>query len=932
LSKSVGKLILFRIEDLQDPNTNINSTGANPNVNALNDGYLDETNTRYKIIRNLTNYYKVIDGKLTSPLRYWNIKTIHDSQLGVKFQRWQAGSPNLFEYEPVDNPKGIDYSEWSFLNHNLSVQRPLTTTADKVDSASNANFSKYGFDDEISITPIYNFYLKKYEDFFTKLNTSAILGAPEKMIPNYYYSMLFLQTLKLNLDQYELAQQCVNLAGYKNGIGLDEFLKLTTRALWEESYKFKNLRQELIEEKRFVEERNSVVMLTSDFYKTYNDQIEIQKNVFPYCVEIKIPVIKDGTVFRDIFKELNIYDDIQYQVAIALKVLSGFEKISVHSKGLDRTGDVVFNNLAKRYNIYKLLSEVTPNIAGDPESGGMKTEWQIDMGTMHPSLLEFSLDLFSLLEGETSTYRDADLDSYPHAHLLDQNLNWINVSNVGARQFLRLHIGDDSSLEIKNSFLKMLAFPAAADMTWEEETAWSKLKGHIAKYKSPLVFFGKEKEKNSYIASIAAAKLTIILDKLLEKIKLNSAAVFRNEENYSEILFFEIEKYDKNPRANSWVPAGKGANPVLPIQRFLLPNDPDFNEVKYLDSQIKYMKFYWYRIYAHTLSFGNRLQRETARGPGNIWWDYDNQLDVKLVRVPYYNVDRLDTENSLPTIVSDAPPLPPNLSYFPYKNVSNKIGFWFNVQLGELKMRPVIELNTGKQIFNMNNYMHSRYLAATLEGTGSPNWDREILYKTDDYGGVFEIFRTTERPNTYEDFRDKKIATVDVIGAKTFVDDIVPNQDYYYTFRSVDVHNLPSNPTPVYHFKMITHNDAPEANAVRIGSDSAQPVLFSEIINLGDNYEKKRTQRSFKKYLLIEPSLKQSFLDFKESKFDQEGGITTALDVGKASHPLKLGNAEEQLFGKRFKIRITSKQTGRKLDINVHFKNPEIKEIISDTD
>ena len=131
---------------------------------------------------------------------------------------------------------------------------------------------------------------------------------------------------------------------------------------------------------------------------------------------------------------------------------------------------------------------------------------------------------------------------------------------------------------------------------------------------------------------------------------------------------------------------------------------------------------------------------------------------------------------------------------------------------------------------------------------------------------------------------------------------------------------------------MITHNDAPEANAVRIGSDSAQPVLFSEIINLGDNYEKKRTQRSFKKYLLIEPSLKQSFLDFKESKFDQEGGITTALDVGKASHPLKLGNAEEQLFGKRFKIRITSKQTGRKLDINVHFKNPEIKEIISDTD
>jgi hypothetical protein len=139
---------------------------------------------------------------------------------------------------------------------------------------------------------------------------------------------------------------------------------------------------------------------------------------------------------------------------------------------------------------------------------------------------------------------------------------------------------------------------------------------------------------------------------------------------------------------------------------------------------------------------------------------------------------------------------------------------------------------------------------------------------------------------------------------------------------------MPSNPSPVYHMKMITHNDIPEADSVHIGTSGGQPVLFSEIIYLQDNYEKKIDNKSFKKYLLLEPSLRQTFLSF--DNFDTDGGIENKDDVINKFKDLEFGNSKEKLFDKKFKLRITSKQTGRKVDVNVHFKSPKVYEAEED--
>lgn len=877
------------------------------------EGFIASTSgiSRDKIFRNLTFKYNIEDGQLVSEKNLLNVENItqYDHNT-LSFVPDTLNLPNGLPFFVEENKFGINPSPWFFSNHNLSVQRPLTTTVNKIiNQDTSNNFAKYGFDNEIRIIPTYNFYLKEYEEFFNTYTNPDSNLAPEKVIPNYYYTLLFLRSLKSS-NESPLILNFVHQAGQQKGlVTLDAFLKTVALQTLPFELTVAGLREELVYEVDETLERNSVVMLTSDFYKSYNNDIEIQKNLFPYHIEIDIPVVKGGTVFRDVFKQTNLYDDLQYTSAMALKVLSLLELKQNESGGLGAQIKLYLQDLNKQYDIYKLLNE-------EASDDNVKTQWE----KSSMPVAEFPFHLDRLLSLGLPNYTLEDLD-YPFE--LENNKNVVDVSNVGARQRI---------FQVNKNVGPLAAGLALADI-FQASTNQSikdileNLFTPDSTFTAPLVFFGTEKEKNNYISSISFTKLREIIGLILQKAQLNAASVFNNKENYSEILFFEVVKYDRQP-----------VGITTPVQRFLLPNDPDFDEVKYFDSQVKYNKFYWYQIYAHTLSVGNRLERNSMEE--GFKWKYNNELSVKLLRVPYYNIEGIDLlENDipgnsvLPTIISDAPPLPPDVTFFPYKNVSNKIAFWFNVQLGELMMKPVgfTSLNTSEQMVNLANYLTSLSLLGDVE-LSPVIQENEILYKTDDFGGVFEIFRTTERPDSYLDFEDKKIATVDVIGAKTFIDDIIPNQDYYYTFRAVDVHNLPSNPSPVYHFKMITHNDAPEANSTRIGSDGAQPVLFSEIINLDDNYEKKIAERSFKKYLLIEPSLKQSFLDFKESQFDQEGGVNTALDVNKANTSLALGNAEVKLFGKKFKIRITSKQTGRMLDVNVHFKNPEIKEIISDTD
>jgi hypothetical protein len=911
LSKSIGKLVLFRKEDLTDKDTNIGDTWKD----SENRAYLNwgTQAAKKEILRNQTYNYEIVDGALTNDgLMYkWlgEIKSITPVtkqnknvvifQQNVETKKWI----NYINLSPEfkANPKGINSSEYNFVNHNLALGRPLMSNANKHNKESGLDTSAYGFDDQIIIDPVYNFYLKRYEEYFRYLESSNYL--PEKVIPNFYHTMLFRPHLEEPPWSSDWESNGIfGLHLHVNTKDVSSFLKSITETIKNPKYGNTKFANEYKSERRFpfqgdgsvLQERNSFVVLTSDFFKEFNSLIKTQENVYPYYNKISIPTIKEGTAFREFFKKYGCYEDLQFSIASSLKLL---QHLRQHA-GPQAVKDKV-ESVKKKYDVYKLSAKevdqphVIYGTTIDKFTGEkihnapikvvsnkvLKSEWSIDKDT----------DIYEFNFMETYEKNGTRYTWLPGLKFHDwTGKSWDNSNPFGKISYMNLkgHLHIPRAAKILNDMdIKDPTMEAQLYLTTYNETA-------------PLMFHGPPSIKNpSPLALALKSNTEDLFEKLIDVMQLTAKSVLNNKQNYSEILYFEIAKYDHEPKEDS-----------VPFQTFILPNDQELEVVDYIDSQIKYEKKYFYQIYAHTISVGNNMKRNQLNAKGKApMWKYDNFPDVKILRVPYYNTG----SDAVGTINIDSPPMPPNIFFFPYKNVSDKIGFWFNVQMGEAKMKPVTSLLTQKQWVQMMNY-------STKTGDFNQLW-KSLLYKTDDYGGQFEIYRITKRPEKYADFKNAKIATVDVIGAKTLIDNIKPNQDYYYIFRSIDVHGMPSNPTPVYHMKMITHNDVPEADSVHIGTSGDQPVLFNEIIYLNDNYEEKIDNKSFKKYLLIEPSLRQTFLNF--DTFDENW---TSEDVLNLSEQLEFGNSEDKLFGKKFKIRVTSKQTGRKLDVNVNFKSPDI--------
>ena len=71
----------------------------------------------------------------------------------------------------------------------------------------------------------------------------------------------------------------------------------------------------------------------------------------------------------------------------------------------------------------------------------------------------------------------------------------------------------------------------------------------------------------------------------------------------------------------------------------------------------------------------------------------------------------------------------------------------------------------------------------------------------------------------------------------------------------------------------------------------------------------------------IVPRIKQAYVNETASGLVNADGSPNNV-IGNTG--IVLGIEDESLFGKKFKIRLTSKSTGKKLDINVDFKTKRV--------
>lgn len=347
----------------------------------------------------------------------------------------------------------------------------------------------------------------------------------------------------------------------------------------------------------------------------------------------------------------------------------------------------------------------------------------------------------------------------------------------------------------------------------------------------------------------------------------------------SETVFYRIEKTNTE------------TGEVL--QNFWLPNSNEIEVFRFIDTQVKYNKKYTYKIYAYQFVIGNKYSYDLVDIK-------DKSAEVQVEFEP--SVQLIETLfHEFTGRIMDSPPMSPDVTVIPYKAINNQILFNFQNQTGQLELKPIIIESTDQDIID------------ELRESQMKEEDEFLTYRADESAHAYEIFRADKLPRTWRDFENRRVALVhtDVnpvspqkASAASFIDNVLPNKKYFYTFRTIDNHGHISNPTAIYQIILFDNDGA------------VYPEV--KIVDFDKQEKQKTTVKTGKRFVRIAPALNQIIVNELNSGLIENGERVNSV-LGKKN--ISLGVADEALWKKRFKVRLTSKKTGRKIDINVSFKN-----------
>ncbi|MCK9596389.1 hypothetical protein M0R19_04355 [Candidatus Pacearchaeota archaeon] len=345
---------------------------------------------------------------------------------------------------------------------------------------------------------------------------------------------------------------------------------------------------------------------------------------------------------------------------------------------------------------------------------------------------------------------------------------------------------------------------------------------------------------------------------------------------YSETILYRIEK---------------SVNGVK-HQNIYVPNCSELDVFEYIDTQVKYGKKYSYKVFAYQMVMGTSYSYEKSifdEETSNIKVLVKHKPAFRIIEVPYF-----EEENYM----FDFPPISPNIEIVPYGKVDNKVLINLSNNVGQIEQYPIILTSDPKDLEFISKIAKSQ----------KRKTEDKLIYASDDIPILYEIFRLDEKPKSYFDFIDKKYITLSSIinGTKcssvSTEDTIEPNKKYYYIFRVKDEHENYSNPSPVYEVEIFKQEGIVLPRIKVVDFDSEKNKVLS---------------KSFRRYLQIVPSFEQTFIN----EVDKET-VKDEVEV-------KLGRQDKSVFGQDFKIRITSKKTGKVLEfdfgVDKSFNNETLK-------
>jgi len=421
------------------------------------------------------------------------------------------------------------------------------------------------------------------------------------------------------------------------------------------------------------------------------------------------------------------------------------------------------------------------------------------------------------------------------------------------------------------------------------------------------------------LAQLGATAFKETIKQKYHEVKRTYKQIIGGVPAYTEDLFYVIRKY-----RNSF--SGGEAN----VQNIIIPNTSELNIVKYIDTQVKYGSdaVYRYDVFCYRLVFGSRYKYSFINGydepvesssqgnealmsitspvdsqgsEGNLLTGFaledqpqevlvgagwsvglgEYPLDSSVEYTTTVNVDIFpsiqlvaDRIFSTPEVrILDNPPVPPNVNIVPYRAKNNIIKILLNSQTDTFRTEPINILENDTVSFD--ELLQSQF-----------STDGKLQFSSDDTVSSYEVFRIEERPKTYQDFKLHPFMPLAQNSFAVFDDNILPNKKYYYTFRAIDSHGHFSNPSSVYEVELIDEKGA------------VKPIIRT--ISL-DPASRKNPAKSFQKYIHIKPALKQIY-------FPENENVNSIFSEN---------NTQKS---KKYKMRLTSKKTGKQIDINFSFK------------
>jgi hypothetical protein len=181
-------------------------------------------------------------------------------------------------------------------------------------------------------------------------------------------------------------------------------------------------------------------------------------------------------------------------------------------------------------------------------------------------------------------------------------------------------------------------------------------------------------------------------------------------------------------------------------------------------------------------------------------------------------------------------------------------------------------------------------------------------------GGIYEIYRLEEPPTSYADFEDALLATVqssqvysngETAKSLMYTDLIKHEKKYYYTFRVLTHRRNPSELSPIY--------------VVEMYEDADETFLTFDLYEIPE-IQKEQNNYSMRKFIQIKPNFAQTSAN-QSQLIDEYPSADAALD----GFGLGLNTLDEKLWeynnkDKYIKLRLESKNSGRKMDLNLYFK------------